>query len=88
MTRDQADPKRLIEQSFEIDGIGSAECRTIFLDWALSLPDDIEVERAVRRLIQRHQDKPADHPMHGVLREALGTGARPARRGGWKGRRS
>ncbi len=85
--RDPADPKGLIDESFEIEGIGLAECRTIFLDWALSLPEDMPAARAAPRLVERHQGKPRDHPMQEVLREALGERARPARRGGWKARR-
>ena len=32
------DPKGLIREAYSIDGITKAECRSIFLDWALSLP--------------------------------------------------
>jgi len=32
------DPKGLIYEAYRIDGITKPECRTIFLDWALSLP--------------------------------------------------
>jgi hypothetical protein len=37
MDLDTADPKGLIRESYAIGGIGPAECRSIFLDWALSL---------------------------------------------------
>mgnify|MGYP000087492773 CR=1 FL=1 len=33
---DALDPKGLIEESYKIDGIVAPECRSIFLDWALS----------------------------------------------------
>ena len=38
MARDPADldPMGLIRESYRIDGIGVAECRSIFLDWAIS----------------------------------------------------
>ncbi len=90
MAPDEVDPKGLIAQSFEIEGIGLAECRSIFLDWAMSLPPTTPPDRAARRLIERHRGEPADHPMHDVLREAVAPPAarRPVRRGGWKGRRS
>ena len=83
---DAADPKGLIAESFEIDGITPADCRTIFLDWALSLPADLPADRALRRLLSRHQDKPRDHPMQTVLREALASAPVPRRRGGWAAR--
>ena len=35
---DENDPKGLIFEAYRIDGITLPECRTIFLDWALSLP--------------------------------------------------
>lgn len=87
MANDTTDPKDLIGQSFEIEGIGIMECRTIFLDWAMSLPDGMEVHCAVKRLLSRHQGKPRDHPMQTVLREALAAPTHPRRRGGWAGRR-
>ena len=34
------DPKGLIADAYRIDGIDKAECRSIFLDWALSLSGD------------------------------------------------
>lgn len=84
---DSADPKALISESFRIDGVGIEDCRTIFLDWALSLPDDMPMEQALCRLLSRHQGKPRDHPMQIVLREALAAPEPPRRRGGWAGRR-
>ena len=83
---DAEDPKGLIAESFEIEGITPGDCRTIFLDWALSLPPDMPQERAVRRLLSRHQGKRPDHPMQAVLREALVPAAPPRRRGGWAAR--
>ncbi|QFU09082.1 hypothetical protein PARPLA_01783 [Rhodobacteraceae bacterium THAF1] len=80
------DPKGLIAESFRIDGITQSDCRTIFLDWALSLPADADPDRAVPRLLSRHQDKPHDHPMQTVMREALAEPSRTGRRGGRAGR--
>ena len=37
--RDPLDPKGLIRESYRIEGITEGECRSVFLDWALSLPD-------------------------------------------------
>ena len=85
-TRDPDDPKGLIAESFRIDGIDLSDCRTIFLDWALSLPADADPDRIVPRLLSRHQDKPFDHPMQTVLREALAKPTSTGRRGGRAGR--
>ncbi|CTQ33967.1 hypothetical protein [Jannaschia rubra] len=75
------DPKGLIHEAYRIDGITTGECRTIFLDWALSMTGD--PRPAIERLLR---DRPP-HPMTDVLREGLSTPARTGRRGGWAGRR-
>ncbi|MGB1096749.1 MAG: hypothetical protein ACPG09_09845, partial [Paracoccaceae bacterium] len=41
---DENDPKGLISEAYNIDGITAGECRSIFLDWALGVP--IEDEEA------------------------------------------
>ena len=79
------DPKGLIYEAYRIEGIGMQECRTIFLDWALSLPLERDTGAAIRRLLERHGEA-ASHPMTAVLREGLGGMAAPRRRGGWRGR--
>jgi hypothetical protein len=35
-----ADPKGLVRESYRIEGITPGECRSILVDWALSLPVD------------------------------------------------
>ncbi|WP_375262367.1 hypothetical protein [Palleronia sp.] len=84
---DASDPKGLIAESFRMDGITEAECRSIFLDWALSLPEDLPPHEAAAQLLALHQGRPRKHPMSGILREALAETAPPTRRGGWAGRR-
>lgn len=87
MTKDDvADPKGLIAESFRIEGITEGECRSIFLDWALSLPEGMPPREAAARMLTLHQARPRNHPMCGVLREALVEGPAPRRRGGWAGR--
>ncbi|WP_281982917.1 hypothetical protein [Thalassorhabdomicrobium marinisediminis] len=81
---DATDPKGLIEEAYRIEGISTAECRSIFLDWALSVAGDSR--RAVRALQDRHRDKDEDHPMSRVLAQAVDDGAPPVRRGGRRGR--
>lgn len=87
MTRGEAhDRKGLIREAYRIDGIGPGECRSIFLDWALSAPEGEEVRGALEALIARHAPAHPDHPMTLVLREGLESAARPRRRGGWRSR--
>ena len=83
---DSEDPKGLIREAYRIDGITGSQCRSIFLDWALSLPADQEVGPALRSLIRRYGDGAPDHPMTEVLRGGLTTVATPRRRGGWRSR--
>lgn len=90
MKGDRLDPKALIREAYRIDGIGQGECRSIFMDWALSLPDDIPAAEALPALIARHAPDAPDHPMTAVLQEGLPASGSPApsgRRGGWRSRR-
>ena len=85
---DPLDPKGLIREAYRIEAITQAECRSIFMDWALSLPEDVAPESALPALIARHGAAAPDHPMTAVLQE--GRAASPAprgRRGGWRARR-
>ncbi|MBC7131821.1 MAG: hypothetical protein H5U16_01780 [Roseovarius sp.] len=80
------DPKGLIAEAYRIEGIGPGECRTIFLDWALSVPEGAEMRAALEALIACHAPTHPDHPMTAVLRAGLDSAARPRRRGGWRSR--
>jgi hypothetical protein len=84
----EADPKGLIRESYRIEGISLAECRSIFMDWALSIPVDAKVADAVRALIAAYGPAEPDHPMSGVLHQALTAPEIPRRRGGRTGRHS
>ena len=86
MERDPLDPKDLIREAYQIEGITGGECRSIFLDWALSLPDGEDARPAIAALIARYAGAFGDHPMTEVLREGRQAAARPRRRGGWKSR--
>lgn len=80
------DPRGLIFEAYAMQ-IGAQDCRTIFFDWALGLPEGAD-PRHVRRLLEHYGAAQPDHPMTAVLREGLtaATGA-PQRRGGWRSRR-
>ena len=83
-----SDPRGLIRESFRIDGITQSECRTIFLDWAISMPDGVSTVTHVQSLLDSYRDQNLGHPMIGVLEAALNAPAQPKRRGGARGRRS
>ncbi len=81
------DPKGLIYESYRIEGIVKSECRTIFLDWALSLPIENDTGQTIKKLLTQYGADNPDHPMTEVLNEGLVSMATPARRrGGWRSR--
>ncbi|MDF1728774.1 MAG: hypothetical protein P1U53_13610 [Sulfitobacter sp.] len=80
------DPKGLIQEAYRITDITSAECRSIFLDWALSLPIERDTGQTIRALLEVYREEAADHPMTLVLKEGLHGMAAPRRRGGWRSR--
>ena len=82
----EADPKGLVRESYRIDGITAGECRSIFLDWALSIPNSRSVPDAVRVLIATYAAGAPDHPMNTVLAQGLAAPATAQRRGGRAGR--
>ena len=85
MKGDFNDPKAVIRESFNIEGINIEECRSIFLDWALSLPNDVDAKKVIPSLIEKYHDK-KEHPMLLTLKEGLTKTVTPIRRGGRRGR--
>lgn len=84
MSHNDDDPRGLIREAYRIAGITMPECRSIFLDWALSLPDGADLATSAARLLAAHA--PADHPMTQILNEAQADAPPRARRGGRKAR--
>ncbi len=84
MRAEDVDPRGLIREAYAIEGIGAAECRSIFLDWALALPEDIAPRAAIGVLLATHGA--AAHPMTRVLQDGLAEAPVPRRRGGRDGR--
>ncbi len=84
--RDPLDVKGLIWDAYRIDGITWGECRSIFLDWALSLPEGADARDAIDTMIARYSGGDEEHPMTKVLREGQGAAVKPKRRGGWRSR--
>ncbi|MEP5200508.1 MAG: hypothetical protein ABJQ66_13895, partial [Paracoccaceae bacterium] len=79
---DIIDPRGLIAESYRIAGIQAGECRSIFLDWALSAPDGQAALAQIKELVARHEPTNPDHPMTTVLKEALDAPTKKGRRGG------
>lgn len=81
------DPRGLIHEAYRIEGIGEAECRSIYLDWAVSMPVGTDMMAATARLLDGPGAAAPDHPMTAVLREGGERDApSPVRRGGRRGR--
>jgi len=79
--KDASDPKNLIQEAYRIDGITYGECRSIFMDWALSLTEADPLPHITTLLDRYGADHPA-HPMTAVLREGLAKAPEAKRRGG------
>ena len=86
MKGDPLDPKGLIFEAYRIENITAGECRSIFLDWALSLPDDLDTAQSLASLVERYQNDHRDHPMTQVLLDGQEKATAPRRRGGWRSR--
>ena len=80
-----ADPKGLIREAYRIEGISLVECRSVFLDWALSVAGDADHVALIGELLRTYGGE-GGHPMSVTLREGLETAEAPRRRGGRKGR--
>ncbi len=76
------DPKGLVRESYRIEGITAGECRSIFLDWALSLPLGADTSPLIEILLAEYGRAHPDHPMTATLREGLAKQPGRGRRGG------
>ena len=75
-----ADPRGLIFEAYRLEDPTAADCRTIFLDWALGLPEDEDLRMLLIELRSLYGEDFPDHPMTAVIDEGLAEGQRP--RGG------
>jgi hypothetical protein len=87
MAGDDIDPKGLVREAYRMEGIGAAECRSIFVDWALSLPPGADPRPLVEALLARYGATRPGHPMTDLLTAARDAPPAPRRRGGATGRR-
>ena len=77
----ECDPRGLIYEAFRIEDITFEDCRAIFFDWALGVPQEQDTQSHLIALIARY-DAP-EHPMTAVLKEGLkAISDQPKRRGG------
>lgn len=67
------DPRALILEAYRIEGIGAADCRSIFFDWALGVEAGRDMAADAAALLRHHGPEAPDHPMTAVLREAAET---------------
>ena len=84
--RKRLDPKGVIGESYRIEGISEPECRSIFLDWAISLPADRDARDILAEVLAEFGAGWPDHPMTKVLTEGLMAPERTGRRGGRRAR--
>ena len=77
-----ADPKGLVRESYLIEGITASECRSIYLDWALSLKAGTDPSEAARVVIAEYAMARPGHPMSVILKAGLAPAPTPRRRGG------
>jgi hypothetical protein len=81
------DPKGLMKDAFEIEGITAAECRSIFLDWVLGVPAGADVRAEVKVIVAHYASlADADHPMLATLTAAQEDTGPPRRTGGRQSR--
>ena len=69
MKGDENDPKALIREAYNIDGITTGECRSIFLDWALGVPVGLDTQIVIDAVLQQYISNAPDHPMTQTLQE-------------------
>ena len=85
-SRDELDPRGLIREAYAIEGVSEADCRAIFLDWALGQSDGSDLRPSIERLLTEHGAGHPEHPMTIVLTAGLKDPPQPRRRGGRKAR--
>lgn len=82
----EQDPRGLIYESYRIEGITDAQCRSIFFDWALGMDAARDSSADIQVLLDLYGESQPEHPMTAVLRDGLQGAEKPRRRGGWRSR--
>ncbi|HVH03119.1 MAG TPA: hypothetical protein VM891_09285 [Amaricoccus sp.] len=73
------DPRGLMREAYRMR-LTPGECRSIFLDWVLGLPEG-DGRAEIAAVLARYGPAQPDHPMTAVLRQGLDAPPRPRRRG-------
>ena len=82
------DPRGLLYEAYQINGITLADCKTIFLDWALGLDYNIDQLKAVTSALEEYEEDNPKHPMTKELRDGIVPEGTPRKRlGGRNARR-
>ncbi len=75
------DKKGLIFEAYNIKGIDTSSCKTIFFDWAIDLGSGVNQKDAIRQLLDEYGSKYPDHPMTKLLLSGLDTVSQRGRKG-------
>lgn len=63
------DPRGMISEAYRIDGISEPECRAIFFDWALGVPEGEDSVAHIRALYRYYLKSHPNHPMTNILKD-------------------
>ena len=67
------DKKGLIFEAYNIKGIDTKSCKTIFFDWAIDLEMEVDQKHAISQLLEAYGSKYPMHPMIILLLSGLKT---------------
>lgn len=71
------DPRGLISDAYRIDGISLEECRSIFLDWAIGVPDGENVIEHISLIYAQYSAQFTKHPMTSILYDGINLEVEP-----------
>ena len=66
-----SDPRGLIFEAYNLVTVSEAECRSIFLDWALGLEPKYDALEEIKTYLDYYEAIYSNHPMNEVLHEGL-----------------
>ena len=64
-----ADPRGLILEAYNIEGVSEKDCRTIFFDWVLGAPAESDMASLMSELAEYYAEMNPEHPMSALLNE-------------------
>ncbi len=75
------DPRGVIAESYQIEGLTESNARSMFLDWAM-MDAPTAPEKAIAALLARFEPEFPDHPMTKLLKSGLKSAGAPPKRTG------